>query len=411
MNRRTFFAAACGSVAAACTGAARRPGPSPAADATSGLRIDRVELFPVRYPMVGYFKFFAGPDGHGGRAAILIRVTANDGSVGWGQSVPIARWSDETLETATVALEHYFAPAVIGRDPHDLAGAHAAFSAAIAPGFSTGMPITRAGLDLALHDLCARRAGQSLATFLGLRPAERLLLSWTVNVTRLADAETLLQQGHDRGYRHFNIKVGPDPTFDGELARLVRRFAPDGFLWADANGGYEPDTALRATKVLADAGVDVLEAPLRPNRIAGYRQLRQQRALPILMDEGVVTADDLREFHQLGMLDGVAMKPSRAGGLGSCRAQIEYCEQHGLTWLGSGLTDPDLSFAATLQLYAGKGLQRPAALNGPQFLAGDVLRSPIVVADGYATVPTGPGLGVEVDERKVHELVQRSRRR
>ena len=75
--------------------------------------------------------------------------------------------------------------------------------------------------------------------------------------------------------------------------------------------------ALKAAPRLADAGVDVLEAPLRPNRISGYQALKKQAALPILMDEGVISPTDLEEFHQAGMMDGVAMKPARCGGL--CR--------------------------------------------------------------------------------------------
>ena len=71
------------------------------------------------------------------------------------------------------------------------------------------------------------------------------------------------------------------------------------------------------------------------------------------------SAPYLREFHALGMLNGVAMKPSRCGGLVSCKAQIEYCREHGLVWLGSGLTDPDLSFAATLQPLTSHTLENP----------------------------------------------------
>ncbi|MCA8976388.1 MAG: mandelate racemase/muconate lactonizing enzyme family protein [Planctomycetes bacterium] len=405
MNRRRFLTVAGSAAAAACAATPRVIAP-----AGGGVRIDRIEMFAVRYPMTGYFKFFTGPHGGAGRAAVLIKITADDGTIGWGQSVPIAKWSDETLETATVALREYFVPALLGRDPTDLAGAHAALSAAIAPGFSTGMPITRAGLDLALHDLIGRRAGKSLSQLWGLPTLDVLTLSWTVNVQQLDDVEAVMQAGSERGYRHFNIKVGPDPAFDTELARAVRRLAPDCFLWADANGGYSVENALRAAPLLADAGTDVLEAPLRPNLLTGYRQLKRQGALPILMDEGVIAPGDLREFHALEMLDGVAMKPSRCGGLVSCKAQIEFCRDHGLLWLGSGLTDPDLSFAATLQLYAAFGLDKPAALNGPQFLAADVLRAPIRVEHGLAHVPQGPGLGVEVDETAVRELSRVSSR-
>jgi L-alanine-DL-glutamate epimerase-like enolase superfamily enzyme len=369
------------------------------------VKIDRVELFPVRYPMTGYFKFFAGPDGVGGRAAVIIKVTASDGTVGWGQSVPIAKWSDETLETAVVALREYFVPAIMGRDPTDIEGAHRAMDAVIAPGFSTGMPITRAGIDVALHDLTGKLRNQSLAQMWGRPTGGPVTLSWTVNVQTLDDVDHVIQQGRERGYRNFNIKVAPDVAFDVELARRVRQAAPDGFLWADANCGYDLATALEAAPKLAAAGVDVLEAPLRPNLLSGYQALKKQGALPILMDEGIVSSIELEEFCKLGMLDGVAMKPARCGGLLSNRRQIKVCLENGLMWLGSGLTDPDISLAATLALYAAYDLRKPAALNGPQFLTNDVLREPIRIDGGEAQVPQGPGLGIEIDEDKVRELV------
>src|SRR6266545_1696306 len=109
-------------------------------------RIVRCEIFPVVYPVKGHFKFFTKPE----RPAIFVRLTAEDGSTGWGQSVPIPTWSYETLESATTALEHYLGPALLGRDALDFAGAHAAMNKAIAPSFSTGMPIAKAGIDLAM---------------------------------------------------------------------------------------------------------------------------------------------------------------------------------------------------------------------------------------------------------------------
>lgn len=380
----------------------------PSRRGSSPVKIDRVELFPLRYPMTGYFKFFTGPHGSAGRAAVIIKITADDGTVGWGQSLPIAKWSYETLETAAAVLRDYYVPVLIGRDPADIPGAHLEMDKAVAPGFSTGMPITRAGVDLALHDLTGKRLKKSLARMWGRPQGGPITLSWTVNVQKIDEAGGLMEEGTKRGYRHFNIKVAPDPDFDAALAREVRRAAPDAFLWADANGGYEPAAALRAARRLADAGVDILEAPLRPNRISGYQALRKQGALPILMDEGVISPTDLEEFIKLEMLDGMAMKPARCGGLTSNRRQIELCEQHGLIWVGSGLTDPDISLAASLGLYSAYGLTKPAALNGPQFLTADVLKKPLRIEKGVAYPPSGAGLGVEVDEDKVRELMKSS---
>ena len=403
ISRREFLVATAATPvlgACAATGSANRAG-------DGAVTIDRVELFALRYPMTGYFKFFTGAHGSAGRAAVIVKLTATDGTIGWGQSVPIAKWSYETLETALVVMRDYYTPVLLGRDPTDLDGAHTAMDGAIAPGFSTGMPISRAGIDIALHDLTGKLRGQSLAELWGRPRGGPITLSWTVNVRALDEVEQVVAAGRERGYGHFNIKVAPDPDFDVALATAVRRLAPDAFLWADANGGYDPDTALAAAPRLADAGVDVLEAPLRPNRISGYRALHAQRALPILMDEGVVSPTDLDEFRRLDMLDGVAMKPARCGGLLSNRRQVELCIDHGLIWLGSGLTDPDISLAATLALYSAYGLERPAALNGPQFLTADVLATPLRIEGGVAHVPEGVGLGIDVDEAKLRDLVER----
>jgi L-alanine-DL-glutamate epimerase-like enolase superfamily enzyme len=408
MKRREFLETL--SIAGAWLGLARPAmnARSPEKVFPSKVKIERIDLFPMRYPMTGYFKFFTGPHGSAGRAAVIVKITADDGTSGWGQSVPIAKWSYETLETATVVLRDYFSPVLIGHDPTDIRGALALMDQALAPGFTTGMPISRAGIDLALHDLTGKLSGKSLSQMWGRPRGDPITLSWTVNVTSLDAIESVMEEGKKRGYRHFNIKVAPNPDFDVSLARQVRRLSPESFLWADANGGYDPDTALKTAPRLAEAGVDVLEAPLRPNLISGYQALKKQGALPILMDEGVVSPADLEEFHKLGMLDGAAMKPSRCGGLESNRLQIEYCQKHSIIWLGSGLTDPDIAFAATLGLYSAFGLKKPAALNGPQFLTADVLKKPLTVKNGIAYVPEGPGLGIEVDEEKVVELMVQS---
>jgi L-alanine-DL-glutamate epimerase-like enolase superfamily enzyme len=317
--------------------------------------------------------------------------------------VPIPTWSYETTESVVSTIEKYLGPVMIGRDPFDIAGAHAAMNKVISPSFSTGMPIAKAGIDLALHDLCGRLRKQSVPERWGRKPLDRITLSWTVNPRTLDEIDDLVAQGRARGYKNFNVKVAPDPKFDLELCRRVRKLAPEAFLWADANGGYEPATALAVVPKLADAGVNVLEQPVAANRLTAFRDLKKQGALPILMDEGVVSSVELVEFIRLGLLDGVAMKPARTAGLWDCRRQIEIVQQAGLLFLGSGLTDPDVSLAASLQLYAAYDLKYPAALNGPQFLAGSWLRRPSTVKDGEIEVPTGPGLGVEVDEARLRK--------
>jgi L-alanine-DL-glutamate epimerase-like enolase superfamily enzyme len=376
-----------------------------AAPTTERVTIERIDTFPMLYPVVGRFKFFEGCNGRrAGRQAVLVRITTSNGAVGWGQSVPIPRWSYETLETVQSTLTRYLIPELLGRDPFDTEALRAIMDRAIAPSFSTGQPICKAGLDLALFDLTGRLLGQTAAERWKRKGRDRLTLSWTLNPLKLDDVEGLVAAGRARGYQHFNVKIAPDPKFDLELCRLVRRLVPNGFLWADANGGYDEATALEVAPKLAKLGVPVLEQPLPANRLTGYRRLKKQGALPIIMDEGVVSSVELEEFIRLELLDGVAMKPARCGGLTEARRQIEIVQNAGLMFLGSGLTDPDVSLAASLALYGAYDLKYPAALNGPQFLQGSVLRQPLIPTGGELAVPTGPGLGVEVDPEKIGAL-------
>ena len=370
------------------------------------MKIARIETIPLAYPTVGRFKFFEDAQGRPvGRQSVLVKITGDDGSVGHGQSVPTNRWSYETLETVVTTIDQYLAPVLIGLDVFDGSAIQAAMDKIIAPGFSTGQPICKAGIDLALFDLTGRLLNQTAAQRWGRKGRDRITLSWTLNPVKLDDVAGLIDAGRQRGFRNFNIKVAPDAKFDVELCRLVRKLAPDTFLWADANGGYDEATALQVIPKLKEAGCDVLEQPLKPYCISGYQKIRKLGAgLPILMDEGIIDSALLAEYIQLGMLDGVAMKPARCGGLTEARRQIELLEKHSLRFLGSGLTDPDLSLAASLLLYGAYDLKYPAALNGPQFLGASVLKTPFEVKDGTLAVPAGPGLGVEIDPEKVERL-------
>ncbi|HLS91256.1 MAG TPA: enolase C-terminal domain-like protein, partial [Limnochordia bacterium] len=268
--------------------------------ATGSAKIVQVEIARYDYLGKGSFKFFPpGPDGKIRRPSVLVRLTDEEGVQGIGQAVPIPTWTYETPATVESTLRDYLAPALIGADPADLAAIHERMNRVIRPAFSVGQPLCKAAIDLACFDLVGRRLAKSAGELLAElappagagAPRKQLVMSWTVNSPDMAVVEEQLEEGRRLGYTNFNIKVGApqSPEYDLELARKVRAFAPEGFLWADANTGYTVEQALQIAPKLADAGVDVLESPLPPNRIRGYQALKKQGALPILMDEGILS--------------------------------------------------------------------------------------------------------------------------
>ncbi|MBS0265234.1 MAG: mandelate racemase/muconate lactonizing enzyme family protein [Planctomycetes bacterium] len=367
--------------------------------------ISQIDVFTILYPVAGYFKFFENAAGRPlGRPAVLVRITSDDGTTGWGECVPSPRWSYETIDTVISTIRLYLAPELLGRDPHDVDGCHQIMHRTIAPSFSIGQPICKAGLDLALFDLTGKLRQQTAAQRWGRHDQSSIRLSWTLNPRTPAELEDSVASAHARGYRDFNIKIAPDPAADLAVIRRVRQLAPTATIWVDANGGYDVADALAVAPRLADLGVAFFEQPVAANRLSGFAELTRQVALPIIMDEGVLSVIELAEFHRLGLLNGLAVKVARVGGLTEARRQIEYLEQHGLIFLGSGLTDPDVALAGSAALFSAYGLQHAAALNGPQYISTSVLKSPLTVQQAELPAPTGPGLGIEIDEVQLARL-------
>jgi muconate cycloisomerase len=369
--------------------------------------IARFEVGRFDYDLVGEFKFFKSPV----RPSIVVRLTDDNGVQGWGQSVPIETWTYETVESVETTLRRYLAPAVLGAEPSDLAAVHDRMERAIRPSFSVGQPLCKAAVDLACYDLWGKQTNRSVSELLGgarrgARQAQ-VKLSWTVQSPTLSEAETQLALARTRGYDSFNIKIGypQTPDYDLQLVRTVCGFAPDGFHWADANTSYDVETALAMAPKLADAGLKGLESPLPPNLIRGYQVLKRQGALPILMDEGIISPVEAAEFIALEMFDGIAMKVARCGGLWNASRIMTLLQENGLLQFASGLTDPDLSLAASVHLFAWAGVNVPAALNGPQYISGRGTTDPSFRANGdMIRVPTAPGLGITLDARAEKSL-------
>jgi L-alanine-DL-glutamate epimerase-like enolase superfamily enzyme len=357
-------------------------------------RIARVDIGRVDYPLVGEFKFFRTPT----RPTIVLCLTDETGLEGWGQSVPIETWTYETVESVETTLRQYLAPVMLGADPSNIADIHGRMERAIRPSFSVGQPLCKAAVDLACYDLWGKQTRRSVADLLGGAKKSEVKLSWTIQSPTLEGAEQQLAHARSLGYKNFNIKVGypQTPDYDRELVRKVTASSPNGFHWCDANTSYDLEPALIMAPKFADLGLRALESPLPPNRFRDYQALKCQGALPILMDEGIVSPVETAEFIALDMFDGIAMKVARCGGLWHASRIAALLRDNDLLLFASGLTDPEFSMAASAHFFAAAGLEFPAAMNGPQYITGRGTSDPNFRPVGdVLRVPTGPGLGIQ----------------
>lgn len=363
-------------------------------------KLVKVEVGRFDYDFIGEFKFFkADADGKVRRPSVLVRLTDDEGYQGWGQAVPTPSWTYETPETVESTIAYYLAEALFGMDPDDISAIHERMNHTIYPACSIGQPLAKAAIDIACYDLVGKRKNQPVTDILGQRQLDTLQLSWTINSMDMSVIEAQLDDGWQKGYRNFNFKIGPPQSkdFDLQVARKIHAFSPDGFLWADVNTGYSLERALEMIPKLAEIGVAVIESPLPPYRIRDYQVLKKQGALPIFMDEGIILDKVAEEFIALEMLDGITIKTARSAGIWQSHNIIRLAKENGIALLGSGLTDPDISLAATLQLFAWAGIDKPCALNGPQFLGNSLIENGLEQQDDKIQVPQGPGLGISLN--------------
>ncbi len=375
-------------------------------------RIEKVDIFPVAVPVTRPFKFASGSAGVPGEKArlILVRLTDSDGAHGWGEGRPHPSWSYETPEAVVSTIHGHLGPAVMGLEVWDRRGFQARMHGAVGRGPSTGMPVAKAALDLALHDLCARRAGVPLRAFLGGNPAPaRVALSWTVTGATPDRAAADVAEGRDKGMHHFNFKagLGGGPDMDAAVARAVKAGAPSGaFIWADANQGLSLPEAARLAEIFRAEGVDVLEQPLAADARHLMAGLRRRTSLPLAVDEATVSAADFFDYAAGGLVDWFVLKLTRSGGILPSLDQAAVARAAGLGMLVSGLSDGMLVKVAACQTALACGCAGPAALNGSQFMddAGVYPDKARFERDGAVVFGDEPGIGIEPDPEALRAL-------
>jgi muconate cycloisomerase len=372
--------------------------------------IERVEVFPARLPLIRTFTFASGSTGAAGERAphVFVKITDSEGETGWGEARPVPSWSYETLESVTTTIRGYLAPAIVGAPVTDRWGLHRRMGRAIGRGPSTGQPIAKAAVDMAVHDLCARAAGLPLAAYLGGSAAGRVALSYTVNAHDAGAAAEEVAAAREAGYRHFNFKAAVTPEHDEEVAKAIRQAAPPGgFVWADANQGFRLHEARRVSDGFGAAGVDVLEQPLPADQLPLMRQLRAGTRLPLAVDEASVGPADFLQYVREELVDYLVIKLTRNGGIWPTLQQIAIAEAAGLPLLVSGLTESLLAKVAACQVASVYGFAGPAALNGSQFVDESALYPDKAAIEHDGTVHLGhtPGIGVRPDETALRDFL------
>jgi muconate cycloisomerase len=339
---------------------------------------------------------------------VLVRIEADNGAIGWGEAASAPTMTGETVASMMAAVDH-MAPGLRGRAADDFAGVATEMAARM-----YGNTSAKAAIDMALYDLVGRVSQRPVHALLGTKLRNSMPL---LAIVGSEDAAADLRDAEARwaaGYRTFKVKVGlGTPQADAERTRFVctaLKRKGDCVVSSDANQGFTVDGALQYVRALGNCGLDFFEQPVEAHDLAGMMKIAEATPVAIGTDEGIHSLADL-EHHYARGVRGASLKAIKLGGLRAMLEACRLCDRLGMNVnIACKTGESSIGSVAALHVAA----VAPAVAWGLSLTSGglaeDVVVTPLNFAGGNTDVPDVPGLGVEVDERRVRQSAQAFKR-
>lgn len=368
------------------------------------MKIERIDLYYISMPLVSPFGTSFGTQQQ--RDALILALHS-EGLTGWGECVATndPGYSYETAVTAWHILADFLIPTVLGQDLQEPDELQTWFRKV------RGHPLAKASLEQAAWDITAQRDGLSFAQKLAQpyseAPRERVKVGVSIGTQpTIAQTMDVMADYLEMGYGRIKLKI--KPGHDVKLAWQARHTFPDVPIMLDANSAYTLDDAV-IFQAMDELDLLMIEQPLGYDDIYDHSQLRPQIQTPLCLDESIHSADHARVAIKLGACDIINIKPTRVGGWAEARKIHDLGVAHGLgLWVG-GMLETGVGRAAQLALAALPGFTLPGDISATaRYYEHDIATAFYLnKEDSTITVPTKPGLGIEVDMERLREVTLR----
>ncbi len=328
---------------------------------------------------------------------VLVKVTTDNGLVGWGEASSSPTMTGETVASMMAAIR-YLTPYFVGRDPAEFADNLTLMDFRL-----YGNASAKTVLEMAFYDLAGKAAQKPVAELLGTVRRKRLPVLWMLASGKLEQELVEGKEKLDEGFKSFKIKVGTNPVAeDIERAREVRKLVNGGVqLSSDANQGWSLEEAIEFVEGVGDT-LDFIEQPIMGHDIEGMAEVQRHASAPIGADEGLHSLADIRRHKEMGAAQGGSLKMIKLGGVTRAYEAACLCDELGMNVNMAGkIAESSISSAAVLHISAAAPSLKWGLSITTQYAGADLVRNPIVIDAGEAILPDGAGLGVEVDEDAV----------
>ncbi len=365
------------------------------------LRLERIELREIELPLKSPFETSFGLTTR--RRILIVKAINKDGASGYGECVAAERpfFNHETIDTAWLITSKHIAP-ILTKSELEKASQ---VNEVLAPIRENRM--AKAGVEAAIWDLEAKLAGTSLSEQIG---GTRDEIACGVSIGLQSSTEELLDKvGREvaSGYQRIKIKIKPGK--DLKLAEAVRKQFPEITLSVDANSAYRLETDVALLKELDEFNLLMMEQPLTPGDLLDHSKLQREVRTSICLDESIVCLANAQHAHELGACRIINIKLGRVGGFSEAKAIQAFANQHGMpVWCG-GMLEAGIGRAHNIALSTLPGFTLPGDVSASaRYFEEDIIEPPVTVSPaGTIKVPKAPGIGFEVNERRIEALTVR----
>jgi len=363
------------------------------------MKIKEIEIIPIHIPTIMPYALSFGTLTEA--TSIIIKLHTDNGIYGIGDTSPCPTFHDESPESIYSILKNYIFPAIKGMDPFNVGLIHERMDKTV-----KGNSFAKAAIGIALYDILGKYLNVPIYKLLGGCHRDEFPLLWPLMGP---DAETNAKEAKnaiDRGFRSVMVKVGHnDPDVEvGRVAAIRKAVGEKVVIIPDANQGWTSQIAIQCILKMEAYNVAWVEQPVPAWDIEGLARVREAVNVPLSADESLYTIFDAMNLAKKDAVDIVSVKLQKSEGFYKAKKIAAITEAANMPIYINSMIETGGSVAASLQFAVSCPNVIPfsAALMSTLRIKDDILKEGnLHIENGVIKVSDRPGLGVELDEKKI----------
>lgn len=364
------------------------------------MKIIGLELYQISIPFAEPYRLSKIYGTLHDAQAVIVKLKTDEGLIGLGEADPMQPFTEESPESAMAVIRDIVAPDLLGKDPRQLTGLESSIDRMV-NGYSTA----KGAINMALFDILGKANDTPVYQLIGSLQHERLPLLLGISSLGLAQSIVAIEALVSKGVTTVMLKMGEMPIAD-EIKRFIgirEHFGNNIKLVVDANQGWDLSETLEFIDGIKGYHLDLLEQPIERHNLSGLKKICEHLTCSLSADESLVEAEDAAVLIREQVVDVFSIKVSKNGGLDKSKLIAQMAAGSGYKCLMNSMLEFGITQAASLHL----GCTLPNLMDcGHAYgsvtrMADDITDFGENISGGFVSVPSGPGLGVNLKEDKL----------